>query len=362
MLQIQKFLLTGSTVDLEAQHGVVARVHGHKASFNYDPLVAKDDDPIAIEARGLILGVQVQTFPVDKPIGTYVVARGFDRFFNLGQPCAAEIDWSTARYLEKVDGTLCLVYHDRGQWHVATRGVPEADLPVNTSEFTFRGLFERALGDMVGLSFEEWSGTYLNTLCTYLFELCTPVNQVVVPQRDFRLWLLGARVTATGREMDPSGFDVLIPAVPSHSLSGLETMLEFVGQRPGLAHEGLVVVDSCWRRVKAKNPEYVVLHRVVTNVVSSNRLLLELVLSEQCDDVFPSLPEYVQSRVLETRTSVQKWASEVDHWYARTLAHVSSAFAQEEHGSREHRKQFALFLQSEAREMLSVHEDLHRQV
>ena len=69
---------------------------------------------------------------------------------------------------------------------------------------TFRKLFEKALqetlfsNNVIGndvvpeLAFEVWSGT-LNPSLTYMFELTTPLNRVVVNYPNYRLHLLGIR-------------------------------------------------------------------------------------------------------------------------------------------------------------------------
>ena len=50
------------------------------------------------------------------------VCRPFDKFFNVGEVNAADIDWSTAQVREKVDGSLMKIWFDNGDWHLSTNG------------------------------------------------------------------------------------------------------------------------------------------------------------------------------------------------------------------------------------------------
>ena len=129
MLLVQEYLKTHTFGDLIKDHGVYPSFSksGRKFSLNYDQIEAKENDPLAQECRGLILA------PVDGqpvyceldlngkrhyenvgPGETVILAYPMKRFFNHGQGSAAEINWHDPKLavLEKLDGTLCIVYHD----------------------------------------------------------------------------------------------------------------------------------------------------------------------------------------------------------------------------------------------------------
>ncbi len=164
MLLVQEYLLTHTFQQLAAEHGVYASFSqsGHKFSLNYDQIEAKESNPLAQECRGLILTTgsvligEINEY--GKPIRdgiipgeTHILAFPMKRCFNHGQGSAANINWSDPNLsvLEKLDGTLCIVYYDSviDQWCVATRSVPEADIPLDNGLYTFRTLFEKALFD-----------------------------------------------------------------------------------------------------------------------------------------------------------------------------------------------------------------------
>ena len=214
MLLVQQYLETHTFGDLAREHGVYASFSksGHKFSLNYDQIEAKEADPLAQECRGIILSRedgrdvfedrQAQTPGQEfdrltvSPGKTRILAFPMKRFFNHGQGAAANVNWSDPKLaiLEKLDGTLTIVYYDpfTKQWCVATRSVPEADLPMDNGIYTFRTLFEKALKETTDLSFEDFTRG-LNHRITYCFELTTPYNRIVVYYPEPRITLLAAR-------------------------------------------------------------------------------------------------------------------------------------------------------------------------
>ena len=221
MLLVQEFLKNKTFGDLIREHGVYASVSksGYKFSLNYDMIEAKETDPLASQCRGLILSTTdgkplyceitadgKRHYENVGPGETVILGYGFDRFFNHGQGCAAKINWHDPNLavLEKLDGTLCIVYFDffAHKWCVATRSVSEADLLMDNGLFTFRILFEKAVQDTCGISFKELTN-YLDLHHTYCFELTTPYNRIVVNYPKNGVTLLAARDLTTNLEVYP---------------------------------------------------------------------------------------------------------------------------------------------------------------
>lgn len=356
---VQQYLLTHSLSDLETLHGVKARVcdRGHKVSLNYDQIEAKDEDPIAQECRGLILSPVLGSVQSVAPLGeTIVLARPFQRFFNLGQGAAAPVDFDhpETRFYEKLDGTLTLLYFDPvvSEWHVATRSVPEANLPIDGfGDFTFRTLFERAVVDTTGLDFNSFV-RFLDVQTTYIFELTTPLNRIVVNYEDYKVYLLGARANSTGAEFDPVQIApaLRVPHAPIYRFGSVSEMVDFVSSRNPQNYEGVVVCDPHWRRVKVKNPGYLALNKVRDSVMNSPRGLVELILLEKLDDALSLFPEHIQKRAIELQDSFRKLVSSYRELFELCLAEVDAwNWKQDwkhEKGSKEHRKQFALAVQA----------------
>lgn len=311
MLLVQEYLLDHSLGDLAKDHGVYASFSksGHKASFNYDMIEAKESDPLACQCRGLILSAKDGRSFLDQSIRvnskdsydnvimgeTLVLARSFDRFFNYGQGFAANIDFNSPglKIYEKLDGSLIIFYYDRfaEQWNAATRAVPEADLLMDNKIYTFRGLFEKALKNTSGLNFDDFC-KILNKNYTYMFELTTPLNEMVVKYSDYSVTLLGARNLFDGLEIQPEAISVGIPVVKSYPISSKDDLIKWVSDLD-LTHEGVVVRDNSFNRVKIKSPAYCAAHRLRDSLGASPRNIMEIILLEQDDDAIPFLPEEI---------------------------------------------------------------------
>ncbi len=361
MLLVQEYLLNHSFGDLAHEHGVYASFSksGHKFSLNYDQIEAKETDPLAQECRGLILSLEDgsvigvssnnythQALLVDRngivPGKTKILAYPMKRFFNHGQGCAAEINWSDYRLvvLEKMDGTLCIVYFDKfiDKWCVATRSVPEADLIMDNGIFTFRTLFEKALTDTCGLSFDQFTEK-LNTNITYCFELTTPYNRIVVQYPDNRVTLLAARSLGDMNEIEfhdlfdykvkdgvlkYGPYDLIgVPVVKAYPNNSVTELVEWVSSLNPLEHEGIVVRDSNFNRIKVKNAMYVAFSRARDTLGASDRNCLELILAEKEDDVLPAMPKEIANKVIIMKALVRDFIANYDGIYKQIMTDLS---------------------------------------
>lgn len=290
MLKIQEFLLTHSLRDLAEAHGVYARFSTKnplKFSLNYGQIESQPGDRMAEEARGLILATQAPIASETEIVGpTRVLAHPFNRFYNAGDPNAAQIDWQSARVYTKLDGSLCICYYDEqlNQWCVATRQVPDADVPFDSTGRTFRDLFDETLNQMDHPELDEWAGYVFDKSNTYMVELCTPENQQVVKHAKYSITLLGARDLETLKEVSVEEFP-WFDTVKSHKLSDFDSCLSWVESQPPTENEGLVVCDSNFNRIKIKSTAYKAAHRLKDKTSNSPRAILELILLEQDDDV-----------------------------------------------------------------------------
>jgi len=354
-LQVQEYLRTHSLKDLEREHGIYAGFGptktGYKFSLNYDQIESKDSDPFTLECRGLVLarkdGAQINP---EEPLGeTVALAVPMKRFFNYGQKPAAQIDWSTAKVMEKLDGTLGILYFDdfADEWCVATRAAPEADYCIDGfGDYTFRRLFEQCLNETLQLastmSDAECFQQFTNELCTdytYCFEITSPVNQVVVRYQENRLTLLAVvDRTTTKEERLFNGTLNGVPTVVFHPLGTLDDVLSFVASRSACDYEGVVVIDSNFNRVKVKNPGYLALGNIKSSAVASPRRLLELVLSGKDDDAIGLVTPLVQEKLVSTKKGYAILCRSVDDWYAKTMSTI--------HGD-DSRKQLALVCQAD---------------
>src|SRR5580700_2263331 len=106
-VHIQVLLRAGQTPEQVAEtHKLEApKRHGrfpNLVQFKYDQIASDMSLPLVQQCRGIILDANREWA---------VAARPFDKFFNAEEPRAAAIDWLRAKLLEKLDGSLCILYH-----------------------------------------------------------------------------------------------------------------------------------------------------------------------------------------------------------------------------------------------------------
>lgn len=359
------YLRTHTFAQLEDEHGVCARSSAtlDKFSLNYDQIQAKNGDRVSEQCRGLVIrprawrGLReqdVERFPDDVNAKDArwrhtVFSSGFDvlawpmcRFYNFGDSAAAPIDWAdpTLRVYEKVDGTCIIVYwdpvHDR--WHCATRSVPEADLPIRAGDMeigdmTFAQLFLKALI----ATREETSGTpvdwpvngpdkvvHLSKEVTYVFELVSRHNQVVVEYPDPRVYLLAARHVPTGREIPIEEIRMEHVRRPrTWPLKDAVAVGAFVNSASPRDLEGAVACttnEPSFPRQKIKSMGYVLAHKSKDTVTSSPRNALEAIIKEIIDDVIAIVPKEVGDKMLRMQGAYAQLCHGIDHNFVRFKA------------------------------------------
>lgn len=313
------FLRTHTLTELLEQHGVNARVSTRDpcvATLNYDQIRVRDDDPLASQCRGMVIRADSPIISEVVTVGNArAIARPFERFFNLGQAACAPVDFSDAVFYEKLDGTFCIVYYDAGAWHVATRGTPDADVPINETQLTFRQLFELALEETALRKWSAWTKLLL-TGYTYMFELTAPENQVVVAYQKRGVSLLAVRsqdgVDLPHYDVSAEAFALFVPMCPSHTVGSADASA-WVAQRDPAQFEGLVVRDSAGRRCKVKHPGYVALNAIA--FARSPRAMMRSILAGTDDDAERVLPASVRPTLVSLRDGLGRWCRARDEFY-----------------------------------------------
>lgn len=355
--QIIDFLTKNTFGELFEKHGVKSRPNATftKFSLNYDQLKADNGELISQECRGMIVRPRWDG-TVEPSDSNYmslrmshvdVVAWPMNRFFNHGQQEAKEIDWSSAEVYNKLDGTMCVVYHDPdptvNMWCVATRSVCEADIKIDScyEDLTFRTLFEKAVTQTTEnytnsgkLSFTEFTEKLDKTL-TYVFELTTPINRIVVKYNDYLVRLLAVRSMSNYSEIKikklEHEYKSFMLFCPRYNLTTVEDAIEYANSRDYISHEGVVVVDEKFNRIKIKNPEYVYASKIRDSVSSSKRNIVKLILANKIDDIMQDL----DGELLQTVTDIRD--------YMRTLfSDIDKNFCIINSKHKDDRKQFAM--------------------
>lgn len=270
--------------------------------LNYCQIESPKDCDLTKQCRGLI---------VDMDDNWKIVAYSYDRFFNVGEGHAAEIDWKTAKVYEKLDGSLITMYHYDGKWRVSTRGNPGAAGPVyGTEGKTFADLFWQAF---------EASGYELPTVNNqwcFMFELMTPENRIVVHHTDYRVVLHGARNRVTLDELDPEVIAAKYgwECVKTYDASSIEEIQQLAKGLKGHETEGFVVRDANFNRVKIKLESYVHLHHLRSTLSPKN--MLGLVMTNEGSEFLSYFPEYKEDYDL-LEDKFLTLCREVDSVYAK---------------------------------------------
>jgi hypothetical protein len=278
-LHVQQYLESHSIEELTAFYGISAKRHPkypNLVMLKYNQIESPMGERIVQECRGLIL---------NEAEGWSVVSRPYDKFFNYGEGHASPIDWPSARVYEKLDGSLMTLYWYADQWHVASSGLPDAGGPVMGSSGTFAELFWRVWNEL-GYRLPTDTG------CCYMFELMTPHNRVVVPHQTCRIVLHGAREIATGIECKPEIFasdSVAWEVVRSYPIATLDDVVAMAATLKPMEHEGYVVVDKDFRRIKVKSPQYVAMAHMKDNFTVGR--MLELVRTNEGEEFLGYFPE-----------------------------------------------------------------------
>ena len=274
------FLLNGGTLaELQEKYAIDLRRHSaypNLVQLKYNQLASPMNEELVQQCRGLIL---------DQDDNWSVVAWPFNKFWNYGETLASEIDWSTATVQEKLDGSLMVLYFYDGGWRVATSGMPDASGGVHGTNTTFVQLFWDTWHKQ-GLKEPIAQRSY-----TFMFELTSPYNRVVVSHPQSTLTLTGIRNIWSGLELPIHYRGALNPAKTFElaSFTGIEETFE---KMDPLAQEGYVVVDGSFNRVKVKHPGYVALHHMKS--CFSVKRVVAVIQKGESSEVLTHFPEWTK--------------------------------------------------------------------
>ena len=323
MLLVQAYLKSGKTLDdLKVEHGVYSTITNGKIGLNYDQLESSNSDQLACECRGLIL--RESTYDI--------VACPMFRFFNLEQKeVAAKIDWSSAGFFEKMDGTCAIVYFDHvlKKWCLGTRGRPEADIGIDGSDITFSMLadqickrmwnrFNPQRDDISLQDLMEEIASYSKDM-TFVFELTSPLNRIVCKYNDYDLTLLAVRNNNTLQEEDPklwlkdNSFGLATPK--EYEFKNVHHMVQVIREWNPEDHEGVVVRDKNYNRIKVKNPSYVAYSHMRDSLSTSIKGCIEVILLGKDDDVVAMMPDAIVDRINKLKPLIKHVLSQTQKDY-----------------------------------------------
>lgn len=250
--------------------------------LKYNQLESDFSNKIVKECRGIILNKDNK-----------IVCFPFVKFFNYGEQYADSIDWSTARVLEKIDGSLIKLWYDKDTWMWSTNGNIDADsLPLELDPLTSLKCSAKTWGDLIrsAVNYSNLDFSKLNKNYTYMFELVSPFTTVVIPYEEIKLYHLATRDNINYKEVE---VDIGIEKPKSYPLRTLDDCVKATEQMDK-SHEGFVVVDGNYHRVKIKNPLYLKMHRMANNGNITIRGLLQLIEAGDEDEFLSYFPQYTK--------------------------------------------------------------------
>lgn len=254
---------------------------GEYVLLKYNQVESDFTQEIVRECRGIIFNEEENYKAVCVP---------FYKFGNYGEGYAHEIDWNTARVQEKVDGSLIKVWFDK-EWHVSTNGKINAyDCEICATDLIKAKIPYKTFGELFDVAKENANLDFdsLNKEYTYMFELVSPYNKIVVSYPKIEIYHIGTRNNITLEELD---IDIGVKKPKMYSLKTLEDCLDTTSKM-SYNEEGYVVVDAKWDRVKIKSPAYVAAHHLKNNGEVNIASIVSMIRKNEKDEFLGYFPEY----------------------------------------------------------------------
>lgn len=267
--------------------------------LKYNQIESDFHNEIVRECRGLILDAD-----------TYeAVSVPFFKFGNYGESYCPDIDWSSCWVGEKLDGSLIKIVRLGNNLLVSTNGTIDAyKAPIaeqiGCKAKTFGELVDESIDNAYRANFPErsflnpidvynWFFYLLEEGKTYMFELTSPFNKVVVTWHETRLNFLGVRDNQTFEETYFSEH-VLKDHFNTPKVFPLTSVDECIvaAEKLDCNAEGYVVCDKFFNRVKIKSPLYCSLHHMKGNGILSYERGLDIIKSNEIDEVIIYFPEF----------------------------------------------------------------------
>src|SRR5258706_4222845 len=254
----------------------------------------------------------------------------FFKFFNVQEGYSAILDWSTARVQEKIDGSIIKVWFDNGEWHVSTNGTIDAQKAALGADALLKNdCYYKNYDELFCSVFpEHLFFDTLQTNKTYMFEIVSLFNRVVVPYSETKIYHIGTRNNDTLKE---SNDDIGIEKPKEYDLHSVEECLKIAETLP-FDKEGYVVLDKYYNRIKIKGAQYVVYHHLKGNGVVTIRRILDLIKSNGQDDFKAHFKEY--------REIIEKIEDKAKEF----ISCVESEFIVVNNNNYSNRKELALFV------------------
>lgn len=344
MKLVLEYLKNHSLKSLQDEYGVNFRFDKNrtKISLNYDTLSSRPGEPISDSCRGVVIRPNNITktckLPSSDDIAQNIILGDcsvlcypMHRFYNYGDSACALTDLSAgSKIFEKLDGTMTALYFDPlCGWCVATRSIPEADVPINSFNYqvnspeTFSSIFWKTLENQISGDINSFISK-LDKKYTYVFELTTIHNRIVVRYEQDKVTLIAARNIESGQEVPIEMFhDLGVPFPCQWNFDNFEQIEKFVSNLDPVEFEGVVVCDSSFNRAKVKSKAWILASRLKTSLGTSDRRLLGAIFENVIDDVIPLVPDQIKEHIEDMREKTRVYLSNIkknfEEWSSRAV-------------------------------------------
>ena len=262
-----------------APYFIKVKREGEFILLRYSQLESDFSIPLVRECRGLILNETNGYIPVCVP---------FFKFGNYGESYVPDINWKTARVEEKIDGSIVKLWNYNGRWHVSSNNEIDAKnasihsmLLTGKKETNIYSLFMEAF-KKTGRQMDS-----LDTNYTYIFELTSPYNRVVVKYDELSIRHIGTRNNKTLLEYN---IDIGIAKPQTFNIKSLAECIKSAEELDE-NNEGYVVVDNNYNRLKVKSPKYITLAHMASGITTYKNAL-EIIMENEQEEVLTYFPEY----------------------------------------------------------------------
>jgi hypothetical protein len=314
--------------------------------FKYSQFESDFTNPVVRCCRGSVYDIRE-----DGTVKPYLMP--FFKFTNYGENGADPIDWNRTVYVrDKLDGSLLkLLKEPDGNDLWTTNGsfdihveVPEL-LPAENDErlpppYTFAGLRDYALRG------HEEELKRLPVGWTFMFELTSPYNRIIVPYRETKLTLLGCR-DPQGLEHTPEwaaetfGMSFATPQI--YPLNSIDEVIAYCQSIDSNDREGVVVQDGSFNRIKLKTDHYRSLFFLKGEDHFSDERIFTAIKQGSIDDALAAWPE-IRPRTEEITAEWIGFRNAVADLCGKAAAYFQDCRKDYADDPKEAQKRYAMFV------------------
>lgn len=256
-----------------------------------------------------------------------IVKHPMHKFFNHGETNAHKIDWDSVKVLEKLDGSLIIIWFYKEKVRISTNGTIDArDAELQMPYNNIRTFFDLVIYTLTQMFFNDIEKLFddlpfnVDKNSSHMFELCTPYNRIVVPYKECKLYYINSKVNETGEEYYEKYLSKIFPMPRLYSFTSVDKCIEFTQKLP-YSEEGYVVVDENWNRQKIKSPAYLAMHRLRGEGALTSKRIIQLIQTGEEGEFLTYFPEYhdIFSKYQDAWVELQdRVLNDIDYFFSKT--------------------------------------------